>query len=190
MSDSISSEAVSETKSNVYDIVYIGMFAVLIAVCSWISIPTTVPFTLQTFGVFMAAGVLGGRRGTLAVLVYILMGALGLPVFAGFAGGVGILLGSTGGYILGFLFSALIMWLVEKLFGQAALWRIIAMISGLAVCYAFGTIWFVKVYSAANGAVSIKTALGWCVIPFIPADAAKIILAFGMAPRIRKIVRI
>ena len=92
------------------DIVFIGIFAALMAICSWISIPTTVPFTLQTFAVFMAVGVLGGKRGTLSVLVYILLGAIGVPVFAGFAGGLGILTGSTGGYILGFLFSALIMW--------------------------------------------------------------------------------
>ena len=71
------------------DIVYIGIFAVLIAICSWISIPTTVPFTLQTFGVFMAVSILGGMRGTLAVLVYILLGAVGMPVFAGFTGGAG-----------------------------------------------------------------------------------------------------
>lgn len=66
------------------DIVFIGIFAALIAICSWISIPTTVPFTLQTMGVFTAVGLLGGKRGSLAVLVYILLGLVGLPVFAGF----------------------------------------------------------------------------------------------------------
>ena len=95
------------------DIVLIGIFAALIAVCSWISIPTAVPFTLQTFGVFMAVEVLGGKRGTLSVLVYLLLGAVGLPVFAGFTGGMGIITGSTGGYIVGFLLGAMIMWLLE-----------------------------------------------------------------------------
>lgn len=85
------------------DIVFIGIFAALIAICSWISIPTTVPFTLQTMGVFTAVGLLGGKRGSLAVLVYILLGLVGLPVFAGFSGGVGVLFGTTGGYIIGFL---------------------------------------------------------------------------------------
>lgn len=74
------------------------VFAVLIAICSWISIPMTVPFTLQTFAVFLAVGVLGGKRGSLAVLIYILLGAVGIPVFAGFSGGIGVLLGNTGGY--------------------------------------------------------------------------------------------
>lgn len=91
-------------KSKTYDMVYIAVFAVLMAICSWISIPTVVPFTLQTFGVFLAIGVLGGKRGSLAVLVYILLGAIGVPVFAGFTGGIGILLRNTGGYIVGFLF--------------------------------------------------------------------------------------
>ena len=74
-------EAVRQ-RSKTYDLVYVSIFVVLIAVCSWISIPLTVPVTLQTFGVFIAVGLLGGKRGTLAVLVYILMGAIGIPVFS------------------------------------------------------------------------------------------------------------
>ena len=70
------------------DIAYIGMFVAVIAICSWISIPATVPFTLQTFAVFMAVGLLGGKRGTIAVVTYVLLGAVGAPVFAGFAGGM------------------------------------------------------------------------------------------------------
>lgn len=97
-------------RSKTYDMAYISMFTVIIAICSWISIPMTVPFTLQTFGVFAAVGILGGRRGTISVLLYILLGAIGVPVFAGFSGGLGVLTGNTGGYIVGFLFSALVMW--------------------------------------------------------------------------------
>ena len=82
--------SVAATKTKTYDLAYIAIFAVVMAVCSWISIPMTVPFTLQTFGVFMAVGVLGGKRGTLAVLVYILLGVVGVPVFAGFSGGIGV----------------------------------------------------------------------------------------------------
>ena len=130
------------TRSKTYDIVYIGVFAVIMAICSWISIPTTVPFTLQTFGVFIAVGVLGGKRGSLAVLVFIILGAIGVPVFSGMTGGVGILLGSTGGYIIGFLFSALVMWAMEKLPVKNAFTQILSMILGLVVCYAFGTVWF------------------------------------------------
>ena len=138
---------VAATRSKTYDLVYIAVFAVVMAVCSWISIPAQIPFTLQTFGVFMAVGVLGGKRGSLAVLVYILLGAIGVPVFAGFSGGLGILLNNTGGYIIGFLFSALVMWAMEKLPGKKAVMQIVSMIVGLIVCYAFGTAWFMIVYS-------------------------------------------
>ena len=89
--------AAATSKSKTYDLVYIGVFAVLMAVCSWISIPTAVPFTLQTFGVFMAVGVLGGKKGTASVGLYLLLGVLGVPVFAGMTGGIGVLLGTTGG---------------------------------------------------------------------------------------------
>ena len=101
--------------------VYIAVFAVLIAICSWISIPTTVPFTLQTFAVFLAVGVLGGKRGSLSVLIY-------------------ILLGQTGGYIVGFLFSALLMWLMEALLGKKTWVLGLSMVLGLIVCYAIGTV--------------------------------------------------
>ena len=168
------------------DIVYIGVFAVLIAICSWISIPTTVPFTLQTFGVFMAVGVLGGKCGSLAVLVYILLGAVGVPVFAGFSEGVGVLLGMTGGYIVGFLFSALAMWGIEKLFGRKPVVEAVAMLLGLLVCYAFGTVWFMVVYSRQNRPAGLWTVLTWCVIPFIIPDLVKIGLALVIAPRVRK----
>ena len=87
---------VAVQRSKTYDIVYIAVFAVIMAICSWISIPAAVPFTLQTFGVFIAAGVLGGKRGTLSVLVFILLGAVGIPVFANFSGGIGVLVGPTG----------------------------------------------------------------------------------------------
>lgn len=96
------------------DMSYIAMMTVVIAVCSWIYVPSAVPFTMQTFGVFCALGLLGGRRGFLAVLLYVLMGAAGLPVFSGFTGGLGQLLGPTGGYILGFLLMALAYRLTDR----------------------------------------------------------------------------
>lgn len=178
-----------KSKFSVRDMVYIAIFAALMAICSWISIPTAaVSFTLQTFAVFVTVGLLGGKRGTLAVLVYILLGAVGLPVFAGFSGGLGSLLGSSGGYIIGFLFSALVMWGVERLFGTKAVPMVISMVLGLLVCYFFGTIWFMVVYSSANGATPLLTILGWCVFPFIPFDLLKIVLAFIITARLRRYV--
>lgn len=172
------------------DMVYVAMFAVLMAICSWISIPMTIPFTLQTFGVFLAVGVLGGKRGSLSILIFILLGAIGLPVFAGFSGGVGVLLGSTGGYIIGFIFSALLMWLIEFLFGRKLLALGISMVLGLIVCYAFGTAWFMVVYSRASGAIGLVTALGWCVFPYIIPDIVKIALALVLTKRLRAVLKL
>lgn len=177
-------------KSKTYDMVYIGIFTVLIAICSWISIPMTVPFTLQTMGVFLTVGILGGKRGTLAVLVYILLGAIGVPVFAGFTGGIGVLISNTGGYIMGFLFAALLMWAMEKLFGKSNIVLAISMVLGLLVCYTVGTIWFMMVYSANTGAVGIMTVLGWCVFPFIIPDIIKIILALTLKNKLAGVLHI
>ena len=103
-------------RGKTYDMAYIGVFVGLMAVCSWISIPTAVPFTLQTFAVFLAVTVMGGKRGTLAVVVYLLLGMAGVPIFAEFSAGPGVLFGTTGGYLIGFIFAALLMWLIERLF--------------------------------------------------------------------------
>ena len=187
---------ISESKSkvaagsrHVHDMVYIALGTVLIAVCSWISIPTQVPFTLQTMGVFLVCGLLGGRRGTLAVLVYILLGAIGVPVFSGFTGGIGRLLGPTGGYIVGFLASALIYWLFEKLLGKKLWVKILSMVLGLLACYAFGTIWFYIVYNQNTGTMGWATVLSICVIPFIPFDALKIALALLLSQSLGHLLR-
>ena len=171
------------------DTVYVALFAVIIAVCAWISIPTTIPFTLQTFAVFIALGLLGGKRGTLATLVYILLGAVGIPVFSGFTGGVGILFGTTGGYIIGFLGSALVYWGITKLLGTKPWTMVLGMVLGLAVCYAFGTAWFMEVYARTSGAIGLATALGWCVIPFIIPDLCKIALALVLTRPLQRYVK-
>ena len=179
---------VAVQRSKTYDIVYIAVFAVIMAICSWISIPAAVPFTLQTFGVFIAVGVLGGKRGSLSVLVFILLGAIGIPVFANFSGGIGVLAGPTGGYIIGFLFSALLMWAMEKLPGKKSVMQIVSLIAGLIVCYAFGTVWFVIVYGRMNGPIGFTAALASCVVPFIIPDIIKIALAYVLSRKLRKYV--
>lgn len=173
-------------RGRTYDMAYIGIFAVLIAICSWISIPMTVPFTMQTFAVFLSVALLGGKRGTLAVLVYLLLGAIGIPVFAGFTGGLGILMNNTGGYLVGFLFAALIMWAAESLFGGKLWVQAVSMLLGIAACYAVGTAWFMFVYIRNSGAVGLMTVLGWCVFPFVIPDLAKIVLALTLARTLRK----
>ena len=177
-------------KMKTVDMAYIALFAVLMAVCSWISIPSVVPFTMQTFGVFLTVGVLGGKRGTLAVVVYLLLGAVGLPVFAGFAGGLGALLGSTGGYLVGIVFLALVMWAMERIPGKKTWVLALSMVLGLAVCYAFGTAWFMVVYARTTGPVGLWTALGWCVFPYILPDLVKMALALLIRRRLAAAIRV
>ena len=167
------------------DISFIALFTAIIAVCSWISVPAAVPFTLQTFAVFLTTGLLGGRRGTIAVALYILLGAAGIPVFSGFSGGPGHLFGPTGGYIFGFIFTALVMWLIEYRNGRSLPVLAFSMAAGLLICYAVGTEWFVFEYTRSNDPVSFMTALSWCVIPYIIPDALKIVLAVVLTRRLR-----
>ena len=108
----------SKTKRKIYDIIYIALFTSLISVCAWMTVPFAVPFTMQTFGVFVTLALLGGKRGTVSVICYILLGAFGLPVFSGFNGGVSALFGATGGYIMGFIIASLLFWLLERLLGK------------------------------------------------------------------------
>ncbi len=180
---------VTKSKITTKELVFTALMAVIIAVCSWISIPTTVPFTLQTFGVFMAVGLLGGKKGTISVLVYILLGAVGVPVFAGFSSGIGVLLGTTGGYIVGFLLSGLVYWAMTAAFGEKLPIMIIAMVIGLLVCYAFGTAWFMIVYAKNTAPIGLMTALGWCVFPFIIPDCIKIALAVVLTKQLKKYVK-
>ena len=163
-------KAKRSNRQKTLDMVYIAIFAVIIAVCSWISVPMVVPFTLQTFGVFCAVGL--------------------LPVFAGFSSGIGTLFGVTGGYIMGFIFTALIYWLITAIFGKK-LWAIIlGMVLGLLACYAFGTIWFMVVYAQKAAPIGLVAALMKCVVPFLIPDALKIALAVVITKTVPKYVKI
>lgn len=180
----------TNSKFSVKQLSFCAIFVAIMAICSWISIPTTIPFTLQTFGVFLAVGLLGGKLGTIAVSVYVLLGAIGIPVFQGFTGGLGIISGTTGGYIVGFIFFALVMWLIQHFFGNGLIVMTISMILGLLVCYAMGTIWFMVVYTRDTGAIGLSAVLGWCVVPFIIPDAVKMVCAVTIINRLKKYVHI
>ena len=176
-------------KQKTRDMAYIALFAVIMAVCAWITVPSVVPFTMQTLGVFLAVGILGGKRGTIAVAVYLLMGAVGLPVFSGFTGGIGQFLQITGGYLLGFLLCAAVCWAMAAAFGQKPLTLTLSMILGLIVCYTFGTAWYMFLYAKTSGAIGIGAVLVSCVFPFILPDVAKIALALLLSRRLRKLIQ-
>ena len=170
-----------------------GLFAALMAICSFISIPlgfTPVPVNLATLGVFLAGGLLGKKYGTVSIAVYVLLGAVGVPVFAGFKGGVGVLAGPTGGYIIGYIAAAFLVGLLVEVLAPKAgravreiLACVIAMIVGLFACYLLGTLWFMV--STHTG---VWPSLVSCVFPFLPGDAIKIAAGAILVQRLRRLV--
>ena len=185
----MTAKTASRPRASVRSLAYIALFAALMAVCAWISIPTKPPFTMQTFAVFAAALLLGPRRAAAAVLVYLALGACGVPVFAGFGAGIGHILSSTGGYMVGFVLAALLAGSIARRGGKRLLPAILGCAAGLAVCYAFGTAWFMFVYARGGGAIGVGAALSMCVLPFVVPDAVKIALAIlldrVLAPHLR-----
>ncbi len=123
--------------------------------------------------------VFGMKSGTISFIIYLLLGAVGVPVFSSFRGGFQVLAGPTGGYLIGFIFLALIMGFALEHFDRKLVPTIIGMIIGMAVCYAFGTVWLAKLLS-----FSFKEGLMMGVIPYLPGDAAKIIIAAIVGPKL------
>ena len=159
------------------------MFAALTAVTSQISIPIQpVPINLATLSVFIAGAVLGAKSGALSQAVYVLLGAVGLPVFAGFSGGAHVIVGPTGGYILGYIAAAWLVGILSEKLGRRVLPLVISMISGLALCYLMGTAWFVFVTKTGTWA-----SLTLCVFPFLIGDIAKIAVATAVIPQLGRI---
>lgn len=177
----------SASRFSTRSLVYTALMAVVISVCAWLQIPFgQINFTMQTFGVFLAVGLLGGRLGTVSVIVYLLLGAFGAPVFTNFSGGFAKLAGPTGGYLVGFIFAALTYWGITKLFGDGPVPAVLGMVTGNLVCYAFGTVWFTAIASSKPGFV---TALTLCVLPYILPDLLKIGLAYAVTLMLRNRLR-
>lgn len=162
------------------DLSYMALMTALLVLCAWLVLPLgPVTFTLQTFGLFAALGILGGKRGTVTVLVYLALGLVGLPVFSGFSGGPAGFMTPTGGYLLGFLAAALLYWgLTAKGIPQAP-----AMALGLLACYALGTLWFYLLYGG-----NLWGILTLCVFPYIIPDLLKISLALVVTRRVSRAI--
>lgn len=165
-------------KSKALRLTMTALFAVVIALCSVISIPAPIPFTLQAFGVASALLLLGGKHGTAATAIYILLGAIGLPVFHGFSGGIGIITGPTGGYLLGFLAFGLTYWLITAKRTKKHT-KPFALGLGLIVCYIVGTLWYCRFTE------NFFTALCTGTLPFVIPDIIKIVLACIIEKRLK-----
>lgn len=155
------------------NLVLAALFAALTAVCSQIQIPLPmVPINLALFVVHLCGALLGAKWGALSMCAYALLGAVGVPVFSGFASGPAVLFGKTGGYILGYILCALLVGLLSRRLGFTFPKLCLSMVIGVAVCYVFGTAWFMVI-----SGLNLATSLSYCVLPFLPGDAVKIVLA-------------
>ena len=162
-----------------------GAFAAFLTICAWISVPMgAISFTMQTFAALLALGLLGGKWGGISILVYLLIGAMGVPVFSGFQGGAAALLGATGGYLLGFLAAGLLYWLITH-FRSQGLFPLLAMALGMVLCYAIGSVWFAFVYLPGTG---LEAVLLGCVAPYVLPDTVKLLLAWFFTRRLRRFV--
>lgn len=177
-------------RNKIKNMVYISLGAVLMSVCSIITVPFAVPFTMQTFGVFMVLLLLGGKKGSASILLYILLGVFGIPVFSGFGSGFGYLLGPTGGFIIGFAFSGAVYLALELFLGKNGKLRILGLASSLLTCYAFGTGWYM-VYCSMNGVeMGLIYALSICVFPYMLPDVLKLCFSCILYKRLEKHIKI
>lgn len=171
-----------EKKQSTSALTAAAMMAAVLCVLGPLSVPVgPVPVAMANFAVSLAAWLLGPRYGALSVAAYLLLGAVGAPVFAGAGAGAAVLFGPTGGYLIGYLAQALIGgWAVERSGGRA-LWSGLGLAAGVAVSYAFGTAWFILQMGC-----TLPYALTVCVLPFIPFDAAKVALASVLGSILRR----
>lgn len=161
---------------NVRKMVLCSMLATLMAVCAWISIPLPpLAFSAQTLGVLLTLGLLGGKWGTVSILLYLLLGAVGLPVFSGFQTGAVALPGPTGGFLWGFVGGGLTYRLLERL------GKLPAMIGAQLVIYLCGSWWFSVYAGTGIGAAALT-----CVVPYLIPDDIKLLLALTLSERVGK----
>ena len=181
---------------NARDLGYIAVSTAFLCVSAWLSIPFGgIPFTLQIFVLCVFSGLLGCKRAALATLAYLLLGVIGIPVFAGFMGGVGVLLSPTGGYLVGFLPCSILVGLagskwLSKEGWKAKLWLGAFMGLGVVCCYTVGTIWFVILTAQESVSVGVWSALMTCVFPYLPLDIVKILFAVLLTVKLRKFIKI
>jgi len=171
-----------EKKISIYKIALIGVMTAIICIIGPFSIPIgLVPISLTNLIILITVIILGWKMGTISCLIYLLIGYVGMPVFSGFRGGPDRLFGPTGGYLIGFVFLAIISGIfIDKFRGKIYMY-VIGMLLGTVVLYAFGTVWF-----AYQQNLSFHAAAVICVIPFIPLDIVKIACAVIIGPIIRK----
>lgn len=178
--------------SDTRNLVLCGLCAAITCVLAPLSIPLSagVPISLATFSVMLAGAVLGGPLGAASQLVYLLLGAVGLPVFAGWSGGIGLVTGMTGGYLVGYIPLAFFTGLISRPFSRRSnlfvriAGMLLGMLTGTVILYAMGTAWFMF----CTG-MTLEASLAACVLPFLPGDLLKMAAVIAVAPPIGAAIR-
>lgn len=173
---------VKSMKYGIRSIAEISIFTALLAILSQFVIPMTVPITLQSLGVMLACMILGGKRAMAAICAYIALGAVGVPVFSFFGGGIGVLTGPLGGYIFGFLAVTFTVWLFEHLSLERGASRAIGCVVGLLPCYFLGALQY---GFTSSSPLSLSEILKICILPFVIPDILKAFIAFFIFNRIK-----
>lgn len=164
-----------------------ALFCALLCICAQITIPLTIPITLQTLALMLCAALLTPGQNAASVGSYLLLGAIGLPVFSAFRGGIAALVGATGGYLWGMLPGTVIAALFLRRFGREH-WKLpIAFLLCLLTCYTLGTAWYALFYAAGTPLLAV---LSTCVFPFLLPDFFKILLALFLARRLERLITI
>ena len=175
---------VNSKKINISEITIIGLMTAIICVLGPLSIPipfSVVPISFTNLAIYFTVFILGWKKGTISYLVYLLIGLVGVPVFSGFSAGPGKLVGPTGGYLIGFIFLAIISgFFIEKFKGKILMY-VVGMVLGLTITYIMGTAWL-----AYQVGLTFKEGLLMGVIPYLPGDVLKIVAATIVGPILRK----
>ncbi|NOW92061.1 biotin transport system substrate-specific component [Clostridium beijerinckii] len=172
-------------RTNARQLTIIGIMSAFICTSAPFSIPIgIVPITLTNLAIYLTIYIIGKKEGTISYLIYLLIGALGLPVFSGFSGGFTKLAGPTGGYLIGFAFMAFISGIFIDKFPNKIFMCFLGMLIGTLVTYIFGTVWLAYVAH-----LPFNKALAIGVLPFIPGDLAKMVVAALIGPQIRKRIK-
>lgn len=171
------------SKLSIQDMCMIGMFTAIIAIMAQLSIPMPlgVPMTMQTFAVTLAAIILGGKKSAISCLIYVLLGAVGIPVFANLSGGYDKVIGPTGGFLMSFPIMALLIGLGMDFYKKNKALLIAGVIAGTVVNYVFGILWFCFITKS-----SFMTGFTACVLPFVPTAIIKAVLAVAIGLPIRQ----
>ncbi len=176
-------------RTKIKNMAYASLCTAFLAVCAWISIPSPIPFSLQTFGLFFVLLFLGGKWGSISVLLYVFLGIIGVPVFSGFNAGVGVLLGPTGGFILGFFAVCVVYWLTERITPSKIYMRAVFLSLGMIICYAAGSAFYMLWCSNRGDTGGIAYVISISVLPYILPDALKLVLALTVAPKLKRVVK-